>query len=74
MPTLYIYSWDFELLEQVEMPHPVKIWTDDMLCGETEDRLILAAQLFEFRSITSRSPTLAQEMWKYIRTSCPTWT
>ena len=46
VPTLYIYSWDFELLEQVEMPHPVKIWTDDMLCGETEDRLILAAQLF----------------------------
>ena len=46
MPTLYIYSWDFELLEKVEMPHPVKIWTDNMLCGETEDRLILAAQLF----------------------------
>ena len=46
VPTLYIYSWDFELLEKVEMPHPVKIWTDNMLCGETEDRLILAAQLF----------------------------
>ena len=45
VPTLYIYSWDFELLEKVDMPHPVKIWTDDMLCGETEDRLILAAQL-----------------------------
>ena len=44
VPTLYIYSWDFELLEQVEMPHSVKIWTDLMLCGETEDRLILAAQ------------------------------
>ena len=46
VPTLYIYSWDFELLEKVEMPHPVKIWTDNMLCGETEDRLILAAQMF----------------------------
>lgn len=46
VPTLYIYSWDFELLEKVEMPHPVKIRTDDMLCGETEDRLILAAQMF----------------------------
>ena len=46
VPTLYIYSWDFELLEKVEMPHPVKIRTDDLLCGETEDRLILAAQLF----------------------------
>ena len=34
MPTLYIYSWDFELLEKVEMPHPVKIRTDDMLCGD----------------------------------------
>ena len=45
VPTLYIYSWDFELLEKVEMPHPVKTRTDDMLCGETEDRLILAAQL-----------------------------
>ena len=46
VPTLYIYSWDFELLEKVEMPHPVKTRTDDMLCGETEDRLILAAQMF----------------------------
>ena len=46
MPTVYINIWDFDLFEKVEMPHPVKIRTDDMLCGETEDRLILAAQMF----------------------------
>ena len=45
VPTLYIYSWDFELLEKVEMPHPVK--SGRTICSaETEDRLILAAQLF----------------------------
>ena len=31
VPTLYIYSWDFELLEKVEMPHSVKIRRTFML-------------------------------------------
>ena len=41
---LYIYDWDFQLQGQVDIDYPMEISGEYVLCGETPDRLLLAAK------------------------------
>ena len=41
---LYLYDWDFQLQGQVEIDYPLGISAEYVLCGETSDRLLLAAR------------------------------
>ena len=45
--TLRFYSWDYEYLGEVEIPYPVYNSTtyEDIICGDTENRIYLAAHL-----------------------------
>ena len=41
--TLYFYNWDFEPLGEVTLDYPMTLDPECVICGETEDRIMLAA-------------------------------
>lgn len=42
--TMHFYNWAYESLGSVKLNYPIKLWgQNQLICGETEDRIILAA-------------------------------